>query len=180
LGGRLVALGLHNESAQLAEKFENKDEKVIAYVYNSQKAYDTKHFKSSFVMLDSANSKAPTIALTQIPGFRDFRYNLIYALTYIGGKEISSRAIDVLREMPEGRKFEGTLSMVDGYSRSGEFYKASASMPITLTENQELICKTKILWSASSLKGSRESYLIGLNKKFNWDYVRYGNSPALN
>ena len=179
LGGRLAALGLHEESVQLAEKFENTDERVFAYVHNAQKAYDAKQFKSSFIMLDSVNSKIPTIALTQVPGFRDFRYNLIYTLTYVGGKEISSRAKDVLKEMNEGRKFDGILSMVGGYSRSGEFYKASASMPITLTENQELICKTNILWRASS-KGNKENYLIGLNKKFDWDYVRYGTSPALN
>ncbi|MEQ1585293.1 MAG: hypothetical protein ABL895_05400 [Cyclobacteriaceae bacterium] len=176
LGGRLAALGLHDESVQLAERFENADERVLAYVYSSQSAYVNKQFKSSFVMLDSANSKAPTIALTQLPGFRDFRYNLIYTLTYVGGKEITSQAKDVLREMNEGRKFGGTLSMVDGYSRSGELYKASASMPITLTENQELVCKTRILWGASSSKGNKEIYLIGLNKRFDWDYVRYGNS----
>jgi hypothetical protein len=176
LGGRLVALGLHDESVQLAEKFENADEKVFAYVYNLHKAYEAKQFKSSFIMLDSANSKMPAIALSQIPGFRDFRYNLIYAHTYVGGREIAFRANEVLREMPEGRKFGGTLSMVDGYSHSGELYKASASMPMTLTENQELLCKTKILWRASLLKGTTEDYLNGLNKKFDWDYVRYGSS----
>ena len=170
LGGNLASLGLHEESVKLADKLTSKYEKVFAYVYNSEKAYDNHHFKSSFVMLDSAMAIASSINQTQIAGFRDHRYNLIAMLTQIGGNKMSTIANEIQREMIEGRKFGSIMSMVDGYSVSGNYYKALSIIPSTLTENQELIYATNMLMNASTAKNMRNDLINALR----WDYVLYG------
>ncbi len=171
LGGNLASLGLHEESVKLADKLTVKYEKVFAYVYNSEKAYNNHQFKSSFIMLDSAMANASSINQTQIAPFRDHRYNLIARLTQIGGNKMSTLANEIQREMIEGRKFGSITSMVDGYSVSGNYYKAMSIIPSTLTENQELFCATKMLINASKARNERNELINALK----WDYVTYGN-----
>ena len=51
----------------------------------------------------------------------------------------------MLREIPEEFKFEGIISRVTGIAGEGNYYRSLTSIPKTLTESQDLICRTMIL-----------------------------------
>ena len=50
---------------------------------------------------------------------------------------------------PEFRKFQATGGTVRGIAERGDYYAARMSIPSTLTEEQDLICRTIILLQAA-------------------------------
>ncbi len=152
----LVRFNKDEEAMQLAEKFENENEKVFAYIFMAERVYLEQASPRSFVFLDSAFSKARDIDYSQFnfgaAQFIDFRFNLILLLSRIGGRELNSISDEFLKEIIEQNKFNGVFSKVYGVAEEGNFYRALISIPPTLTETEDLICRAIILWQAS-LKG---------------------------
>jgi hypothetical protein len=171
LCAHLAVAGKHKESVQVAEKFEEADSKVYAYLLSAQEAYEHEQYSSSFILLDSAYSKARTINLFQINGNRDFRYDFISFSAQVGGNEISTIANQFLKDMVEGRKFGGIIGMVRGYTSTNNFYKALTYVPPTLTENQDLIIRTWLLWKAG--KTENDDYKYVLDDYFEWNNIDF-------
>ena len=148
----LALYGKAKEAAALAEQFEKDYEQVYAYIFMAEKVYMQQASPQAFVFLDSALGKAKNIDFS-IFNFGatqaiDFRFNLILLMSRIGGKPLSDLSDSFLREIIEQNKFQGILSKVYGVAEEGNFYRALVSIPAILTEEQDLFCRSFILWQA--------------------------------
>jgi len=155
----LALVGRQREAIELAEKFEHDHEKAFAYIFMAEKLYMKQTSPLAFVYLDSVFSKSKDVDFSQFNfGANqaiDFRKNLILLLSRIGGKELNAMSNDLLAEIIETNKFlGGILSRVYGVSEEGNFYRAKTSLPLTLTETEELIARSYILWQACRKKES--------------------------
>jgi energy-coupling factor transporter ATP-binding protein EcfA2 len=147
LGGHLAAAGKPDIALQLAERFQQRHEKLFSYVWMAETSYQSKN-PQFFIYLDSAMAKVDEIDFGTLPFEWDARYNLISLLAKIGGEKMNALAMEIFRDIPEGPKFFGTFRMADGLAAEGNFFKALSIIPSTLTEEQDLISSAVILWEA--------------------------------
>ncbi len=156
----LSLAGKQKEAVELAEKFEKDGEKAFAYIFMAEKLYLKQTNPTAFVYLDSVFSKSKDIDFSQFNfGTNqaiDYRFNLILLLSRIGGKELNALSSDFLAEIIEESKFRGVTSRVYGIAEEGNFYRALTSIPPTLTESQDLIARTFIIWQACRKKEAEE------------------------
>jgi len=145
LSGHLAVINKNELATILAEKFQEPTEKLFCYVYMAEVTYDARD-PQFFVYLDSAMSITNKIDFGNVQFRLDARYNLMALLAKIGGKKMNDIAFEILREIPEGPKFEGIFRMSDGLAAEGNYYKAIAMIPSTLTEDEDLITCEIILW----------------------------------
>lgn len=158
----LADVGRHEEAKQLAEKFEKEHEKTFAYIFMSEKVYMNDVSSKAFVFLDSALSKTRNIDYSQFnfgaSQAIDFRFNLILLMSRIGGRELNLLSDQFLKDIIEQNKFNGVFSKVYGVAEEGNFYRANVSIPATLTETEDLISRTLILWQACIKKETEEEH----------------------
>jgi energy-coupling factor transporter ATP-binding protein EcfA2 len=156
----LATAGYRDEALVMAERFEAEHEKAFAYIAMAEDVYLESQSPESFVYLDSALTKASRVDFSQFDfGINrqiDIRQNLILLLSRIGGRELNDISNDLLREMVEGAKFSGIISRVYGVAEEGNFYRALTALPSTLTEGQDLILQSFILWQAAIEKQTEE------------------------
>jgi hypothetical protein len=79
----------------------------------------------------------------------------------------------LLRDITEDGKFDGISSRVDGIAVEGNYYRAWSSIPTTLTESQDLYCRTLILYEdcRAKEKTGGGSDWTNFDKSSNWtDY----------
>jgi energy-coupling factor transporter ATP-binding protein EcfA2 len=156
----LADAGRYEEAKQLAEKFEKKHEKTFAYIFMSEKVYMNDVSPLAFVFLDSALSKARNIDYSQFNFGAmqaiDFRFNLILLMSRIGGRDLNLLSDHFLKDIIEQNKFNGVFAKAYGVAEEGNFYRAFISIPTTLTETEDLISRTLILWQASRKKETEE------------------------
>ena len=152
----LALAGKQQEAIELAEKFEKDHEKAFAYIFMAEKLYLKQADPTAFVYLDSVFSKSKDVDFSQFNfGFNqaiDYRFNLILLLSRIGGKHLNALSSNFLAEIIEGNKFDGVISRVYGIAEEGNFYRAKTAIPSTLTETEELIARTFIIWQACRKK----------------------------
>lgn len=156
----LATAGYRDEALVMAERFEAEHEKAFAYIAMAEDVYLESQSPESFVFLDSALTKASRVDFSEFDfGVNrqvDIRQNLILLLSRIGGRELNDMSNDLLREMVEGAKFSGIISRVYGVAEEGNFYRALTALPPTLTEGQDLILQSFILWQAAIEKQTEE------------------------
>ncbi len=177
----LAISGKHEMATELAEKFEELHEKAFAYTAMADRLYRKGADPFAFVCLDSVFSKSRTVDFTKFnygaPQLLDYRFNLILTLSRIGGKALNSYSQSYLSEILQQNKLVGVISRVIGVAEEGNFYRAWASIPSTLTEQEELLVKSLITWQASRKKESIEEGLrwASMDNFFysNFDYVFY-------
>jgi hypothetical protein len=126
----------------------------------SEKLYMREIDPVAFVYLDSVFSKSKDMDFSQFNfGLNqpiDYRYDLILLLSRIGGKQLNAMSNNFLAEIIEGNKFNGVLSKVYGVAEEGNFYRAKTGLPSTLTETEELVSRSFILWQACRKKEGAE------------------------
>ncbi|HRJ81589.1 MAG TPA: hypothetical protein PLV21_06885 [Cyclobacteriaceae bacterium] len=144
----LALSGNREDAVKVAEHFQNKEERVYVYLFMAEKIFQQTKAPETFIYLDSAFSYASRVDYTTLSFAMDSRYNLILLLSRIGSSAIDNKAVEILREIPENRKFDAIFTRVIGVSYEGNFYRARMSIPNTLTENQDLECRTQILFEA--------------------------------
>jgi energy-coupling factor transporter ATP-binding protein EcfA2 len=173
----LASGGLMEDAIALAERFEKMEERVFAYLFMAENVYQQKADPQAFIYLDSAFSYAQRVNFSAIDGALDSRFNTILLLSRIGGDQINARAVEILREIPEGPKFDAILARVVGVAYEGNFYRARMSIPNTLTESQDLDCRTQILLEAckkkEALANDRHWTAWDRFDAWNWYYVNY-------
>lgn len=159
----LALAGKQQEAVELAEKFEKDHEKAFAYIFMAEKLYLKLADPLAFVYLDSVFSKSKDVDFSQFNfGANqaiDFRFNLILLLSRIGGKDLNSLSSNFLAEIIEGNKFYGVISKVYGVAEEGNFYRAKTAIPSTLTETEELIARSFIVWQVCQKKELEEAGL---------------------
>ena len=172
----LAAIGKKGEAIGLVEKFNKPEEKVFSYIYMAERVYKRNADPETFVYLDSAYSKSNTVDFTSLPDPLDSRYNLILLMSRIGSERINDKAAEILRDIPEGRKFDAIFGRVMGVAVEGNFYRALTSIPQTLTESQDLQCRSMILLEAVKRKeGATGSDWTAMDRflDWGWNYVYY-------
>ncbi|MGI8600777.1 MAG: ATP-binding protein [Chitinophagaceae bacterium] len=152
----LALAGKHTEAVELAEKFEKDHEKAFAYIFMAEKLYLNKTDPSAFIYLDSVFSKSKDINFSKFNFDNsrafDFRFNWILMMSRIGGRQLNSYSDKLLVEIIEQNKFFGVLCRVYGVAEEGNFYRAKKAIPSILTETEELITRSFILWQACRKK----------------------------
>jgi len=154
----LALAGKQPEAIELAEKFENDNEKAFAYIFMSEKLYMKKTDPLAFVYLDSVFSKLKQVdfSLYNFGASQalDTRFNLVLLLSRIGGKKLNGLASGLQSEIVESNKFGGVQARVYGVAEEGNFYRAGTAIPSTLTETEDLIARSIIVWQACRKKES--------------------------
>ena len=140
----------------MTEKFEKDNEKAMTYTLMAEKVYDKKNDPTVFVYMDSAFSKSKKVDISQLIYGQgvDFRFSLIRLLSRIGGRRMDDLSAHVLSEVIEDFKQNGIFGRVDGIAGEGNFYRATATLPSTLTEFQDVITRIYIIWHACLQKES--------------------------
>jgi hypothetical protein len=73
-------------------------------------------------------------------------------MSRIGGKQLNTLSDNFYTEIIENNKFFGVLSKVYGIAEEGNFYRAKTAIPSTLTETEELLARSYIVWQACQKK----------------------------
>ncbi len=156
----LAAAGKTGDAIGLTGKFPMDEGRVLCYTQMADKVYRQNANPLAFVFLDSAYSKTAKINFTNLPPELDPRYGQIMTLSEIGSKMLNNNADEILRDIPETGKFNGVLARVGGIAGEGNYYRALTGIPGTLTESQDLECRTKILLedcrAAERLRGNTQ------------------------
>ena len=110
----------------------------------------------------------------------DPRYRQVQLLSEIGGKAINREADAVLREIPERGKFVGVYLRVSGLAYEGNYYRAFTAIPSSLTESQDLQCRTQILMEACRTKerASGNTQWNLMDYYLNWQFIHTDYLPG--
>lgn len=149
LSKNLLLAGKEKEAVSLIEKQQGNAARIISYGYCANKLYENDYNPATFILLDSTLSKMKEDDPSRLPGYLEYRGKIIYVLDKIGGEKMITVRNNILRTIPEFRKFQATAGTVRGITQRGDFYAARMSIPNTLTEEQDLICRTIILLEAA-------------------------------
>ncbi|MBS1542238.1 MAG: hypothetical protein JST14_01285 [Bacteroidetes bacterium] len=96
-------------------------------------------------------------------------------MSRIGSEEINNLALTVLREIQEQNKYFAIQGRIVGVAAEGNFYRALTSIPSTLTETQDLECRTMIM--AEACKAREKSVTspmwraMDLFNEWEWRYI---------
>jgi len=175
LSVNLAINGKNKEAIQLTEQVNRDHQKVYNYIAMADKVYKKDTSAMTFIYLDSAFSIGNRIDFTTAP--LDSRFNLVYVLSGIGGKEMNAKSLEIMRDFNLNAKVGGLMIMAWGVAREGNYYRAASSIPSTFTEDEDLFCRGLILWEECK---KRETNLSANNWKsmdnfFMWDleYIFY-------
>ena len=170
LASNLAYAGRMQEATNIAERFEDNNQKALAYMFMSERLFNGTN-PQSFVYLDSVFSKMKEIDFTLFNGpVVDVRYRLVRLLGRIGSDRINQKAREIMRQLPEGPKTLALNLMILGVSREGNFYRALTSIPDRLTEAEELGCRTLILNEAATKMESPEQKKVWASLDNWFDY----------
>jgi len=173
----LADLERMQEATEMAERFEDNNQKALAYMFISERLFKGAN-PQAFVCLDSVFSKMNEIDFSLFNGpVVDVRYRLVRLLGRIGSDRINQKAREIMRQLPEGPKTLALNLLILGVSREGNFYRALTSIPGRLTEAEDLACRTLIVKEAATNTESPEQSKIwaSLDKWFDYysNYVFY-------
>ncbi len=142
---RLADAGKYKDAVALAEQLTLDRQRIFAYIFMAQRVYRQGANPQVFVFLDSAYAKARKVDYSNLEADLDSRFGQIMVLSEIGSRALNNNAAELLRDIPEVSKFYGVQTRVMGIADEGNYFAALTSIPSTLTESQELECRTMIL-----------------------------------
>jgi hypothetical protein len=149
LAKNLAVMGKVDESIDLIGRITNINQRMTAYLYSASNLYDHERDPATFVYLDSAINGVRSFDPERVPWFLDYRGKAVSLLNKIGSDNLVDLGVEVYSEIPEVRKFAATEKLVKGIADRGDYNGAYVSIPPTLTEEQDLICRSVILLTAA-------------------------------
>jgi energy-coupling factor transporter ATP-binding protein EcfA2 len=174
---QLDAVGRSGDAVQLAGKFTEDEFKALCFQQMAEKAYSRDNDPVTFVYLDSVYSISRKIDFSNLPPDLDCRFGQIRVLSQIGSEALNSNADELLRDIPQEEKFYGILERIAGIAGEGNYYRALTSIPKTLTESQDLICRSIILRedSRAKEKGSGNTDWKAFDQYLDWktDFINF-------
>jgi energy-coupling factor transporter ATP-binding protein EcfA2 len=177
LCGNLAIAGRNEEAVKLAEQFTESHQQAITYVYMAEKLYRLNANPMAFVYLDSAVQKSKSIDYSQLVPLLDPSFNQVRVLSEIGSSPINKQALNILHNIPEESKIFGIISRVAGVAYEGNYYRAYSSIPKTLTESEDLQCRTMILLEAAKEKERKRKdtrwKAMDAIVDWDWDYTDF-------
>jgi hypothetical protein len=145
LAVNLASIGNTGEAFKLAAVFPTDEMRLVCYVNMADRVYNKNATPSTFIFLDSIYSSDRRIDFTNLRLDFDCRADQIRVLSKIGSRTLNENAVELLREIPQDFKFDGVIARASGIASEGNYYNARTSIPPTLTESQDLICRAVIL-----------------------------------
>ncbi len=152
LCSNLALAGMPEEATDLTEKLPVDAHRAFSYIHMAEKLFARNTDPLAFRFLDSSFSKTEKIDFQTLPQPLNSTFQQILVLSEIGSNRLNAKADELLRDIPEGPKTLGIISRVRGISGEGNYYRALTSIPSTLTESQDLTCRTLILLEAAREK----------------------------
>jgi hypothetical protein len=149
--------GYTKDATDLTERFERPADRVHNNLLIAEALYEQNYNPDAFIFMDSAYSKMKSINIAAMWHREDFRYNQLSLLGNINSERTNLMGLEVLKGIHELDKFEGIVHRVDGIAQSGNFYDAREAIPENLTETEELICYTLILYYSTQIGESEQS-----------------------
>ncbi|SMD43036.1 hypothetical protein SAMN00777080_1612 [Aquiflexum balticum DSM 16537] len=149
LAVNLAHYGKVKESVALVERFPGEAEKAFPYILMAKRIYQLNSDPQAFVYLDSVSSKTSNLDFNELIFSLDSRENFINVLSTIGSQKLNTMSLEILRDIPEQRKFNAIYQLVSGLAREGNYYRALMAIPNNLTESQDLQCLGLILLEAA-------------------------------
>ncbi|MBX2945503.1 MAG: hypothetical protein KF725_06695 [Cyclobacteriaceae bacterium] len=173
----LIMAGYREDAEKVIRQFITNEERIFSYIFIAEKLFKQNADPETFVYLDSAFTYANRIDFTPLANGLDSRVNLILVLSRIGSNTINNEAIEILREIPEGAKFDAIFARVTGVAYEGNFFRARMSIPNTLTEFEDLICRTQILYEACKKRDALagDTRWAAMDRFIEWEtyYINY-------
>jgi hypothetical protein len=174
----LSTVGLPTEAIALAEQFTLDQQKIFPYLMMAQDIYRKNAKPIAFEFLDSAFAKARHVDFSKVLEPIDSRYFTVMVLSEIGSRPLNDEAELILSEIPDDRKFNGILARARGVASEGNYYRALTSIPNTLTESQDLQCRSAILLEAckhlEQQSGAATKWKpMDEFSDWNWNYITY-------
>jgi hypothetical protein len=152
LAVNLAVTGNRKDAEIIVAKFATNRNLVQGYLSLAEAIFRKDADPYTFVLLDSAYAISRKINYAvEVPEI-DPRYFQILLLSEIGSRDLNDQAGVLLRDLPETWKFWGVLLRTTGLAYEGNFYMALTAIPNTLTESQDLQCRTAILVEACKAK----------------------------
>ena len=167
----LATSGKIPEANLLAGKFSFEEiYRTICYQQMAEELYHKDSNPMAFVFLDSIYAISPKIDFTNLTPQLDCRVGQIRVLSQIGSEKLNNGADDLLRDIPQDYKFSGITAKVEGIAGEGNYYRALTSIPKTLTESQDLICRAIILREDSRAKErkNQDTQWNALDRYLDW------------
>ncbi|MBS1976240.1 MAG: ATP-binding protein [Bacteroidetes bacterium] len=171
----LAESGKYEASVAMTGKFLKPEDRAYSYLLTAEEIFRKSSDPRTFMFLDSAYKIIRGLDFTTLPFPMDSRYNLIRLMSRIGSEEINNLALTVLREIQEQNKYFAIQGRIVGVAAEGNFYRALTSIPSTLTETQDLECRTMIM--AEACKAREKSVTspmwraMDLFNEWEWRYI---------
>ncbi len=171
LSAHLAVATKTKEAVEIISVFEPY-QRAFAYAAAADALYKT-YQPAAFIFLDSAYSMISKVDFNLINNGvfdeQDARRYMIYVLGKVGGEKPNRIANDYTKELIEQSKVRGTIGSILGIATDGNYFTAISSMPLTLTEDQELICYYSIL---SQIARSKKTamYWDGMDESLLWEF----------
>jgi len=179
LCGNLAFCGKTDEAMRLMVQFPKSNDKVEGYVHMAAKVYESNADPIAFTYLDSAFTEFKRTDYSSLErNSTDSRQNLIMLLSEIGSGSLNKMANEVLLDIPERTKFLGILARVSGVAHEGNYFLAYTSIPNSLSETEDLQCRTIILMEACKSKEKETERNLQWNAMdayfdWQWNYINY-------
>lgn len=152
LSENLARSGHHQQAIAMAEMLNNDFEKIFSYIGMAQNVYQHDTSAMTFVYLDSAFALYNRIDYNNAP--IDSRFNLLFVLAEIGGKDMNAKAAEVMHNFDMDTQRSAGLVMVSGSALEGNYYRAKGYISSSFTEFEELFGRQEILMNACMRKES--------------------------
>jgi len=155
LACQLASIGMTEEATTLVEKMPQDAYRAFSYAHLANKVYTANTDPRTFVFLDSCFAKTENLDFQTLPPALNSTFEQIMVLSEIGSSRLNAKADELLRDIPEGPKIQGIKARVNGIASEGNYFRARMAIPNTLTETQDLICRTMILLEAAREKEAK-------------------------
>jgi hypothetical protein len=149
LAAELARTGKHAEASALIEKFDTPNDQVQGYFTAAEKLFRDNASPKTFDYIDSAYRASKKLDYSvPIDGLIDPRYFQIQLLSEIGGSAFNKEVDAVIKGIPPNWQSLAASLRVLGQAYEGNYYKAYTTIPSSLTESEDLICRQLILTEA--------------------------------
>ena len=148
----LAAAGRSAEAIELTGRFPTNEIRSVVYQQMADKVYRRDNDPMAFIYMDSVYSVSKKIDYTNLALDMDCRAGQIQVLSEIGSEALNNQADEILKDITQDFKFDGITARIDGIASEGNYYRALTSIPKSLTESQDLICRAIILREDSRAK----------------------------
>ncbi len=141
----LASIGKTKLADPIAAAFPSAENRIYCYLQMAHQTYTQNASPVTFSILDSVDAISKRIDYNTLTMFEDCRADQILVLSQIGSRSLNDRADEILKDIPEENRFSGILAKVDGIAVEGNYFRAMSSIPKSLTESQDLQCRSAII-----------------------------------